>query len=220
VPALRRVRQVSPANRSDGFLGSDLSQDDGPFFNGKPEDFTWKLIGEVDWLRFADPYSLKRDAEVTALPGGGWKIHRKDVPFAGYRDPNWKGAPYAPVQLGLANRRHWVIEAIPKDKYYLFGKLVLYVDKETNDGTWNVKYSWDGELIAVLFNARSLNFSPDGTTYFRVNPVSVMHAENVKLRRATLAAPPPEGMKDAPYDLRIPLDAVLFNYENLGRMGK
>src|SRR5262249_49567813 len=29
VPALRRVRQVSPTNRSDGFLGSDMSPDDG-----------------------------------------------------------------------------------------------------------------------------------------------------------------------------------------------
>src|SRR5439155_9043 len=48
VPALRRVRAVSPANRSDGFLGSDMSQDDGPFFDGKPEDFDWKLKGEVD----------------------------------------------------------------------------------------------------------------------------------------------------------------------------
>jgi hypothetical protein len=36
VPALRRIRQVSPSNRSDGFLGSDMSQDDGPFFDGKP----------------------------------------------------------------------------------------------------------------------------------------------------------------------------------------
>ena len=47
VPALRRVRAVSPANRSDGFLGSDMSQDDGPFFDGKPEDFTWTLKGET-----------------------------------------------------------------------------------------------------------------------------------------------------------------------------
>ncbi len=51
VPALRRVRQVSPANRSDGFLGSDMSQDDGPFFDGKPEDFEWKLVGDRQGLR-------------------------------------------------------------------------------------------------------------------------------------------------------------------------
>ena len=48
VPALRRVRAVTPSNRSDGFLGSDMSQDDGPFFDGKPEDFTWKLKEKKD----------------------------------------------------------------------------------------------------------------------------------------------------------------------------
>ena len=50
-----RVRAVSPANRSDGFLGSDMSQDDGPFFDGKPEDFEWKLVGKRDGLRIVDP---------------------------------------------------------------------------------------------------------------------------------------------------------------------
>ena len=58
VPALRRVRAVSPANRSDGFLGSDMSQDDGQFFDGKPEDFTWTLKGDSDQLRFVDPLSF------------------------------------------------------------------------------------------------------------------------------------------------------------------
>src|SRR5439155_101059 len=46
VPALRRVRAISPANRSDGFLGPDQSQDDGFFFYGKLElwidDQTWQ----------------------------------------------------------------------------------------------------------------------------------------------------------------------------------
>ena len=37
---------VSPANRSDGFLGSDMSQDDGPFFDGKPEDFYRRSRGQ------------------------------------------------------------------------------------------------------------------------------------------------------------------------------
>jgi hypothetical protein len=68
VPALRRVRQVSPTNRSDGFLGSDLSQDDGPFFDGKPEDFTWKLVGETEMLRLTDPYSLNGDVNFGHTP--------------------------------------------------------------------------------------------------------------------------------------------------------
>ena len=32
VSALRRVREMSPSNRSDGFLGSEMTQDDGRFF--------------------------------------------------------------------------------------------------------------------------------------------------------------------------------------------
>ena len=59
VPALRRVRQVSPANRSDGFLGSDLTQDDGAYFDGKVQDFTWKLVGEQDLLVLFDAPSLE-----------------------------------------------------------------------------------------------------------------------------------------------------------------
>jgi hypothetical protein len=35
-----------------------MSQDDGPFFDGKPEDFDWTLKGEVDQLRFVDPENL------------------------------------------------------------------------------------------------------------------------------------------------------------------
>jgi hypothetical protein len=73
VPALRRVRSVSPANRSDGFLGSDQSQDDGFFFDGKPEDFEWKIVGHREQLRYVDPDSIAGKVQRKALPGGGWR---------------------------------------------------------------------------------------------------------------------------------------------------
>ena len=69
VPALRRVRAVSPANRSDGFLGSDMSQDDGPFFDGKPEDFDWKVAGDSERLRLVDPDSLAGKAQRRGAAG-------------------------------------------------------------------------------------------------------------------------------------------------------
>ena len=59
VPALRRVRAVSPANRSDGYLGSDISGDDGFGFDGKPQDFEWTLKERRPLLRIVDPESLK-----------------------------------------------------------------------------------------------------------------------------------------------------------------
>ena len=74
VPALRRVRQVSPANRSDGFLGSDLTQDDGAYFDGKVQDFTWKLVGEQDLLVLFDRPSFEEPAKLERLPGGGWRM--------------------------------------------------------------------------------------------------------------------------------------------------
>src|SRR5882724_12088730 len=105
VPALRRIRGLSPANRSDGFLGSDMSQDDGPFFDGKPEDFTWKLVGEEEILRPVDPFNLAKDCKVTEIPGGGWRANFKDVPTFGFQQPGWKGSPWALVVANLARRK-------------------------------------------------------------------------------------------------------------------
>jgi hypothetical protein len=147
VPALRRVRAISPANRSDGFLGSDMSQDDGPFFTGKPEDFTWKLVGEVDQLRLTDPLNLEGKSGNEWLPGGGWRAVWPDMPFIGYMDPDWKGIAWAPRTAGLAQRRFYVVEGVPKDRYYLFGKIELYVDKVSFQGAWNRKFDWKGELV-------------------------------------------------------------------------
>src|SRR5262249_52221228 len=74
VPALRRVRAVSPTNRSDGFLGSDMSQDDGSYFDGKPEDFEWKLVGEGEMLTMMDRTALlEQKCETKPLPGGGFE---------------------------------------------------------------------------------------------------------------------------------------------------
>src|SRR3989449_1049230 len=134
VPALRRVRAVSPANRSDGFLGSDMSQDDGPFFDGKPEDFTWKLVGEAEQLRLVDPLSFDGKSNSVWLPTGGWRARwPTGLKSLGYMDSDWKGVGWAPISAALAKRSFWVIEGVPKDKYYLYGKIQLYIDKETFD---------------------------------------------------------------------------------------
>ncbi|MFQ5665563.1 MAG: outer membrane lipoprotein-sorting protein [Candidatus Binatia bacterium] len=218
VPALRRVRQVSPTNRSDGFLGSDMSQDDGPFFDGKPEDFTWKLAGQTEMLRFVDPYSLRRAVTFQPLPGGGWRALRKHVPHAGYQVSQWKGLAWAPVSLALAKRKMWIIEGTPKDKYYLYGRIQLLIDKETFDGAWNRKFGWKGELLNVYFNSRTLNSSPDGKIYFSTNPAAVVIAENLPKRRATLAGQPTSD--DVPFDYRVQLSPSLFDYQNLLRFGK
>ncbi|MFQ5666836.1 MAG: DUF1329 domain-containing protein, partial [Candidatus Binatia bacterium] len=166
VPALRRVRQVSPANRSDGFLGSDMSQDDGPFFDGKPEDFTWKLVRSQDVLRLADPYSLRGDYTYRPLPGGGWRVPFKPVAMVGFQQPDWKGIAWAPVNFVLVRRPVWVIEGVPHDQYYAFGKIQLYIDKTNFRGAWSRKFDWQGKLSVTYQVASYLNGTPDGGAHY------------------------------------------------------
>ncbi len=219
VPALRRTRAVSPANRSDGFLGSDMSQDDGQLFDGKPQDFTWKLVGERDMLVFVDPYRLSGDVDMHPLPGGGWRSNLKPVPSFGFEDKSWKGIAWAPVSHKLALRRVSIVEGVPKDKYYLYGKLQLIIDKETWHGAYNRKFGWNGELLNTLQAAGGPAVAaPDGVHFFsagvgagEINQVS----ENIKMTRATGVS-----IIDNVNDRLVPVDSAMFDYQTLNRFGK
>jgi len=222
VPALRRVRAISPANRSDGFLGSDMSQDDGPFFDGKPEDFTWTLAGEVEQYRLVDPLSLKGEAESYWLPEGGWQGNWPDIAFLGYMDKDWKGLAWAPISGALAKRSFWVVDGVPKDKYYLFGRLQLFIDKESFQGAWNRKFSWQGELLntfqVMAFIPKPFT-RPDGKVdWNQGSNMAFQCAENVKVERATVA-----GIKSSPkagFRGRVPLPSNTFDVNALSQLGK
>jgi Protein of unknown function (DUF1329) len=220
VPALRRVREVSPANRSDGFLGSDQSQDDGFFFDGKPEDFAWKVAGHKDGLRFVDPDSIADKIEQHPLPGGGWRtIATNNDRAAGFMVKDWKGVPWAPVAAGLAKRKFWVLEGVPKDKYYLYGKLELWIDDRNWQGAFNRKSSWQDELLNVYqvtgYGSHPLNEKERwwGATF------ALALSENVKSDRATASGMNGPGAEPA-NDRRVPLDPKFFDYQTLSRFGK
>ena len=100
VPLLRRVRQVSPTNRADGFLGSDLSQDDGPYFDGKVEDFTWRLVGEQDLLVLFDRPSLEEPTQLTRF--ARWRVadERAGGCTPGVPEPGLEGRTMVPASGG------------------------------------------------------------------------------------------------------------------------
>jgi hypothetical protein len=223
VPALRRVRAVSPANRSDGFLGSDMSQDDGPFFDGKPEDFTWTLKGETEMLRIVDPLNLQGKSNAVWMPQGGWRANwAEDLKIIGYEDPAWKGLAWAPRSAALAKRRFWIVEAVPHDRYYLYGKIELYIDKETFQGSWNRKFSWQGELLNTLqvmaYNLVAYTRPNGMVDYIQGSNMSYQTAENIKANRATIA-----GLKSDPksiFDGHVTYEPGLFDMNALSRFGK
>lgn len=227
VPAMRRVRPVSPANRSDGFLGSDLSQDDGNFFDAKPEDFVWKTVGLRDNLRMVDAVSIQGKASTPhwMMPQTGYHNDwPPNVPAAGYMKEDWKGLAWAPVSSSLAKRKFWVVEGVPRDRYYLYGRLELWIDAETWTGSWNRKFSWKGELLNTYGVQAYINYptSKDGSDkveWLWASQQAWQCAENVKMNRATLAGI--RARPDGPLDRRVTHNiAQLFNLQSLARFGK
>ena len=219
VPGIRRARQVSPLNRSDGFLGSDISLDDGPFFDAKPEDFTYRLLGRMEQLELVDPFSVRGEAEIVALPGGGWRTLWKEVPRIGADDPGWTGLPWAPVSAVLARRPAWVVEATPKDPHYLYGRIVLRLDAETFRGSWASKYDRSGTLLGSYQVSTGAYYSPDGRTWVSSGGIAVQTAENFLYGRATVVLFPPRNPEN-PADWRVPVPAERFAQGELLRLGR
>jgi uncharacterized protein DUF1329 len=222
VPALRRVRAVSPANRSDGYLGSDTSQDDGFFFEGKVEDFTWKVTGHRDGMRLVDPDSVAGKVRQRALPGGGWRTtFLNNSRSAGFQLPKgeWKGVAWAPVLAALAKRRFWIVEGIPQDKYYLYGKIELWIDDTTWQGAWNRKFSWQGELENVYQVMAGATQDFDAHERWFGSTAGYLTAENITGQRASILGIDGPG-EDPPNDRRIPLDPTMFDAQSLERAGK
>jgi hypothetical protein len=218
VPALRRVRQVSPANRSDGFLGSDMTQDDGAYFDGKVQDFTWKLIGEQDLLVLFDKPSFTEPAQLQRLPDGGWRMEVPGGARVGFQVPGWTAAPWCPVQEVLLRRPHWIVEAVPKDPYYLFGKMIFRFDKDMFMGSYTSKYDWQGRLIGSYSAIRTniVKAAPGELWGWAGGAVAV--AMNWKLDRATTAGI--VAGKNVPADSRIPLSTNLFSLQRLNERGR
>lgn len=220
VPGLRRPRQVSPLNRSDGFLGSDISLDDGQFFDGKPEDFTFRLLGRQEQLVLMDPHGIRGEAELFALPEGGWRILWKDLPRVGADDPTWKGLPWAPVSAVLVRRPVWVVEGVPKDPNYLHGRIIFRFDAETSLGTWASKYDRAGTLVGSYQVSQGGYYTLDGgRNYVTASGVGAQIAENLLFKRATVAVFPPRDPEN-PADYRLPLPADLFDPDVLVRLGR
>jgi len=220
VPGLRRPRQVNPLNRSDGFLGSDISLDDGPFFDGKPESFTFRLLGRTEMLVLIDPFSLRGEIDRVALPGGGWRMIWQDVPRMGADQDGWSGLPWAPVSAVLGLRPVWIVEATPRDPNYLYGRLVLRIDAETYRGAWVSKYDRAGTPVMSYQVSMGVLDSPDGgKTWLPSGGITVQTSENLLYKRATAIAFPPRDPRH-PADYRIPTHASDFSMDVLVRTGR
>ncbi len=153
VPAIRRVRRMSPANRSDAYLGSDFCLDDAWGYAGKINAFEWKLLRKEDQLvpfYPADPVRLRRndaDEWETVNPG------THDVTY-GFQKEGHQGLPWFPTNLVFLKRPTYVLEAKAKDKYYNYGTQYLWIDAGFYQPTYKVIHDRSGNYWKVEWQSQ------------------------------------------------------------------
>lgn len=127
VPAIRRVRRMSPANRSDAYMGTDLAMDDANGYDGKITAFNWKLLRKQEALI---PFLSPDPVLIVQNEKGEWQTTEKikGVIYGYQVKEGWQGAPWAPTNLIWVKRPVYVIEMTPKDPYYNYGPQDLWVD--------------------------------------------------------------------------------------------
>ena len=165
---------------------------------------------------------MKGKSESIWLPNGGWRANWPDIPFIGYMDPEWTGVGWAPRTGALAKRPHWVIEGVPHDKYYLYGKMELYIDKVTFQGAWNRKFRL-GRRAAQHLPGDGVQ-SEDGDAAGRPGRLRAGLEHGLPVRREHQAEPGNRGRHqvepDAGFYVRGEFNPSAFDLDRLSRAGK
>ena len=159
VPAIRRVRRMSPANRSDSFVGSDITMDDSNGYDGKVGAFEWKLLGQQEAIL---PHYDSKPTSFVQNDEGEWQTTRDPIETVyGYGKDGWQGAPWAPTNLVWIKRPVYIMEMKSKDKYYNYGTHYLWIDAETYAGNYKVIHDRSGDYWRTFLKADTLCMSKD-----------------------------------------------------------
>jgi len=185
VPAIRRVRRMTPAGRSDSLFGTDFVRDDGNWtgFDGKIPEFEWRLIGEKQVLaEFLSP----EISRAVKNEKGAWKAedHGKEYPVFGYEKKGWTGASWWNTKAVWVKRPVWVIEGHSKNPYYNYGKMTFYIDKDLHIGYWKEIYDRAGQYWKT--NSMSTFFMQSDDHSFQANLVGYWRIVDEIKNHATL----------------------------------
>lgn len=161
VPAIRRIKRLSGANRSDPQMGSDMCMDDGDGYSGHVEAMKWTYLDEKIVLCPKWEQDMKNPRILSSRQGRGWELFVEDGQRSGWEERDWSGVPWAFTNTLWAPREVWIVKAEPLDPYYAYGALVLYVDKLTRLAVFNIKYNRAGEYWKMLINEHPMTIIPD-----------------------------------------------------------
>jgi hypothetical protein len=143
LPALRRVRRLSPSQRSEPQLGQDIDQDTFGGFAGNAAWFTWKYVGEKSVLA---------------------TFHGATIPVV------WGESPGDYIHDGTWEpRKVWLVEGVSKVPEYAYSKRVLYIDQDTYRIPYSDLYDRSGQLWKASINSFLFANAPTATAKYRVD---------------------------------------------------
>lgn len=130
-PAIRRVRRLSSAQRSDALFGQDIDLDSFGGYAGQTPWFEWKILGKKEMLASLHGKNLPPKV----CPNDGGVTYCED----------WEMRPEV-----------WIIEGRTKLPGYAYSKRVIYVDDEASMIPYSDLYDHNDELWkVVMLNIRT-----------------------------------------------------------------
>jgi hypothetical protein len=185
VPAIRRVRRMTPANRSDGMMGSDMAVDDAGMYDGKVTAMTWKFLRKEERLV---PFMGKDPERIVSNEDGEWSSteYVTEIDF-GYEKEGWQGAPWAPLNFIWVKRPVYVIEVTPKDPYYNYGTQLIWVDTENWCPAHKTINDRAGKFWKFTLHAQ-MNYESDDKT-MKVQSAGNQIVVDERNRRSTVSLP-------------------------------
>jgi hypothetical protein len=131
VPALRRVRRISTARRTDAVAGTDFTFDDLRSFAGIVPQYEWECLGTM-------PLIAPTNSKLRAYP------YSQDVDFG-------------PLGLSFANDRWELRDAVkvrmtPKDEDHPYKYKDIYLDRQTLSPLYSFAYDRKAELWKIIWH--------------------------------------------------------------------
>jgi hypothetical protein len=172
VPAIRRVKRLSGANRSDPQMGSDQTADDWDGFGGHIESMKWTYMGKKVILKPLNRNDAKAPRELKQNKDGGWEFQTTDSCELGFMKDGWTGAPWAYVNHVWIPTEMVIIKATPLDPFYAYGDMILYFDAKSTTCAFNLKYTKAGEFWKYIVVASGPGTWKGGQKILTINGAS------------------------------------------------
>jgi hypothetical protein len=168
-PAIKKVRELTAANRSDSLATSSLAADDFLGWSGNPNFVKARVLSKSQMLApFSSLDILPLDNSAGCLKVVG-RAQSESAIMWNFESPKFKGgADWLPVQGAFVPRELYKLEVASRDPYYLYGREELYLDAETMLPFYKVVYDRAGRHWKTIVVGWSFGRSGDGLRFIPV----------------------------------------------------